>query len=49
MLSLFTEYVISIYSQKFPLSFSSPLSSKKMSELSSLANIAMPMQAPLPL
>ena len=48
MLSLFTEYVISIYSQKFPLSFP-PLSSKKRSELSSLVNIAMPMQAPLPL
>ena len=42
MFSLFTEYGISIYSQKFPLSFfSTLLSSKKRSELSSLVNIAM--------
>ena len=50
MFSLFTEYVISIYSPKIStIIFSTPLSSKKRFELSSLVNIAMPMQDPLPL
>ena len=45
MFSLFTEYVISIYSLKIStIIFSTPLSSKKRSELTSLVNIAMPMQ-----
>ena len=45
MLSLFIEYVISIYFPKIStIIFFHPLSSKKMSELPSLVNIAMPIQ-----